>query len=325
MNTAISLQGEFSSFFTQSRTSRFALDLSKSNLIEVLEAYAGHKRRTSPNYANESIIANLKRIQDNHLQVLFPEDVTDEFYSCFIAWGIAKGLKLSSIKTYCTAIKSALSWGSRYGCKLSASFDELSIKAPEPHRVSLTIDEVSHIAFFDIDTLKCRSDHKKTLKRVRDAFVLQTNLFCRYSDLEKIGRDNFEGHVFSCVQQKTGGRAIVDIDRYSITPKLAFKILERYDYTCPYKGGIDNYNRYLHELLSYLGGSFDEDVVFEEKVGGKVIKRTYKRRDLIASHTSRRSAITLAVKNAKTETEVRRCSGHASAARDSFRRYIVYE
>lgn len=307
------------------RKSRFIIDLSEASLIGVLQAYQDHKRKTSPGFTIEAVISNLKRVQDQCLLVLQPDDVTDEFYSYFIQYGTRQNLAMSSIKCYCCSIRTALSWGTKHGCPVSSSYDELNIRDSEPHRVSLSADDVSHIAHYDCNTIKCRSDHRKTLERVRDSIVLQTNLFCRYSDLEKISRKNFTGHVFSYVQQKTGGKAVVDIDRYSVTPKLAMEILDRYGYTCPYKGGIDNFNRYLHELLGHIGGPFDEVVAFEEKINGVVVQKTYKRRELISSHCARRTAITIAVKTAQTETEVRRCSGHVSNGRDSFRKYIVYE
>lgn len=315
---------DFSAVFHKDR-SRFEVDLSRSNLIEVLEAYADYKRHTSPNFENSSIIYNIREIQNRYLQVLMPEDITDIFYSAFRQWAGQRGMRKSSIGTYLGGIASALRWGTKHGVRVSSTFDEYKTHdTEEPHRVSLTADDISHIAYFDVNTIKCRADHKRTLEKVRDTFVIQTNLFCRFSDCERISRDNFDGHKFRIVQQKTGQKAVVDIDAYSVTPKLVMQLLEKYDYTIPYKGGINNYNKYLHELMSYIGGSFDEMVSFEERVNGEVVKATYKKRDLITSHTSRRSAITLAVQSSKTETEVRRCSGHTSAGRDSFRKYVVY-
>lgn len=321
-NTAVS--SGFGSVFAK-RTSRFILDLSNSSLIEVMQAYATHKRKTSPKFTNQALCGNLRAIQDSCLQVIQPEDVNDEFYSCFIQWGTSKGLKLSSIKAYCGSIKTALAWASKHGCRTSESFEDINLRTNEPHRIALTPDDISHIAHFDCSKIQRRSDYRKTMEKVRDTFVLQTNLFCRYSDVSKIAPSNFEGNIFTCVQQKTGGKARVDIMRYSITPKLCMAILKKYGFTCPYTGGIDNYNKYLHELLEHIGGTFDEEVTFEDKINGRIVKSTFKKRELISSHCSRRTAITEAIKHARTETEVRRCSGHVCTGRDSFRRYIVFD
>lgn len=307
----------------QKRVSRFEIDLSNSTLIQVLQSYQSHKRVNSPGYCNSYVVTSIRDIEKTYDQEIMPEDVTDIFYAAFIDYLFSKGLMYSTISMYCGAIRTALKWACKHRCRVSSTYDEFHVPNHEPFRLSLTPDEISHIAHFDVSTIKTRSQHKRTLELVRDAFVLQANLFQRYSDMRHISADNFNNGIFTCVQQKTGNKAVVDIRRYSFTPDYAFYLLKKYNFSSPYKGNINNYNRHLHFLLSKIGGSFDNDVIFEEKRGDEVVKVVRKKWQVISSHCARRSSITNAVKTAPTETEVRFCSGHTASKSDSFRRYVV--
>lgn len=321
MNTAKHL--DFSACF-EKRISRFEVDLSNSTLIEVLQSYQTSKQMNSTKYTLSHVMYNLREIERAYNQTLVPTDVTDIFYKCFIQYLFnVKHLEYSTISNYCGVLRTVLTWGCKHGCKVSSTFDEYKVPKHEPRKISLTADDISHIAHFDVSTITKKPNQRRILEQVRDTFVLQANLFQRFSDMRHLSKDNFRNNIYSCIQQKTSNRAVVDINRYSFTPKLTFKILEKYNYECPYKGNINNFNRHLHFLLSHIGGSFDEDITFEEKQNGEIVKITKKKWEIISSHCARRSSITHAVQNAKTETEVRRCSGHVNH-QDAFQRYIVF-
>ena len=115
-------------------------------------------------------------------------------------------------------------------------------------------------------------------------------------------------------------KSVVDIDRYSIIPKLTHSLLEKYNYTCPYKGNLNNFNMYLHRLLRMIGEEFNDIVITEVKANGKVEHISHRKWELCTSHTGRRSFITYNVMRCPTEIEVGRCSGHSSSK--TFERYI---
>lgn len=99
-------------------------------------------------------------------------------------------------------------------------------------------------------------------------FVLGCNLGQRYSDLVRISPENFKNGQFSIVQQKTGNKCFVPINSLSIDSKITWTILEKYNYTAPYKGDINNYNTYLHQLLYLIGEDFLEEVYIDNKING---------------------------------------------------------
>ena len=136
----------------------------------------------------------------------------------------------------------------------------------------------------------------------------------------RIAPEHFSRGTFKIIQQKTGNKAVVDIDRYFIIPKLTHSLLEKYNYTCPYKGNLNNFNMYLHRLLRMIGEEFNDIVITEVKTNGKVEHISHRKWELCTSHTGRRSFITYNVMRCPTEIEVRRCSGHSSSK--TFERYI---
>lgn len=302
--------------------SRYDLDLSQSTFIEVIEHYQTFKRKTRPSYTLESLIYNLKRVEVMGGRRLRPDDITDIFYSTFSAWLTKNGVRYNSQKQYLSQIKACLTWGTRHHCPVSSTFDVFDLPKQEPFTIALTPDEVSHIAHFDIDTLKCRSHHKKTLEKVRDHFVLSCNLGQRYSDMVRVSPENFERNIFSCTQKKTASRARLDIDRLSITPALTYKLLKKYGGFAPWQGDITNFNHYLHELIKAIGGPFAEDYKIENKINGVMQVEYKKKYELIASHTARRTFVTYNAHRNVPIAEVMRATGHKSI--NTFSGYIKF-
>ena len=79
---------------------------------------------------------------------------------------------------------------------------------------------------------------------------------------------------------------------------------------------------YLRKILK-LTGVFDDDIVIENKINGVMSVKTYKKYDLIASHTARRIFVTVNVTRGIVEHKIRRASGHRSSA--GFLKYIRYQ
>lgn len=146
------------------------------------------------------------------------------------------------------------------------------------------------------------------MERVRDMFVLSCNLYQRYSDMVRINKGCFDRNIFKITQQKTGGLAVVNIDRYAIDAKTTYRLLEKYDYEPPYTATIGNYNYKLHQLMKDIG--FCDNVRYEERINGELIVYNKPKYELISSHTARRTAITINVLRGCNIHTIKRCSGH---------------
>ena len=210
----------------------------------------------------------------------------------------------------CQQLRSILNWASKYNAHLSPTYDEFRVPKVQTVQIALTADEVSRIAYFDIDRFYAnkRKDYRETMRRVRDMFVLSCNLFQRHSDMLRIDRSCFDRNIFTIIQQKTGNRAVVNIDLYAVDPRTTYRILEKYDYKAPYTGGIGNYNVHLHQLMKDIG--FEETIRIEERQNGILKVQNIPKYKLISSHTARRTAITINVLRGHNVHAIKKCSGH---------------
>lgn len=315
---------DFGAFLHQPQT--FVLDLSSASVTECIDELIKVRVQSNPKAEKQyfSLRKHVYGIEDKFGITIMPNQVTDIFWSHFIAYLInEKHLALSSVRTICAQLKSVLSWASRYNCNVAPSYDNFSVPKYRKTQLSLTPDEVSHICHFDISSIKRRPQFLRTMERVRDTFVLGCSLGQRYSDLKRINRECFERNIFSIVQQKTGNKARVDIDKMAADKATVYRLLEKYDYKCPLAIDTTDFDKYLKELLQYIGGEFLESTKYERKVNGIVETTRTPKWKMISSHTCRRTFATINVLRGIPEAEIRRGTGHSSGS--SFERYVCYQ
>lgn len=313
---------DFGAYLHVSKDELFVLDLSQSSIIEVIDELVKMKQNISPRYGKS--ISCLKRhlriIEEQYSCTLMPVQITDIFWHHFTHYLQNQGLSISSIKTLCSQLKSALSWASRHRAIISPSYDIVQLPAYKHQQIALTPDDVSRIYHFDLSRISRRKQYVAHLEKLRDMFVLSCNLGQRYSDMIRVTRSSFEFNKFSIVQQKTGTRATVDIDRFCIDRRMVYQILEKYNYEAPFKGDISSYNKYLKQLMRYVG--LTEEIVRETKINGIIRTERIPKYKLIGSHTGRRTFVTINLLRGIPLHEIMRASGHTSYS--SFQKYWCY-
>ena len=302
-----------------------SINLSNKNLVECIKAYVDFKSIKNKQYRKRyrMILTYILMLEDEWKITLYPQVVGAQFWSKFEQYLYKNELEPYTVEQLFCNLRAVLRWSAKYGVHFKAELDEIQYKGVDSKpKIALSDDDISRIYWFDIDSLKCRSHHKKALKVVRDHFVLSCFLGQRYSDTVRLDYTNFRGtESFKVTQQKTGTIAVLDFNKlYSEYPSHVKEILEKYGYKSPWQGNISNYNRYLHELMKYIG--FDDDIKYEYKVAGTIKKKTYKRWELISSHVARRSFITNAVKRNVNTEFIKRASGHRSDK--SFGKYVIF-
>ena len=306
-------KADFRAYLEHSLRDPFTLNLHDCTLMEVVRICVKSKLKMHPKYADNvsSLIYNLKELESQFHVTLQPRQITDVFWGYFISFCQGRGMRSSSISTMCNQLRSILNWAVKYNADVSPTYGDVCFPKVSNQKIALSPDEVSRIAHFDIDLFyaKRRKDFRETMRRIRDMFVLSCNLFQRHSDMVRIDPTCFERNIFSITQQKTGQRAIVNIDQFAIDAKTTYKILEEYGYRAPYTGSIGNYNYHLRLLMKDIG--FDETIRIEDRIGGKLVSNMIPKWHLISSHTARRTAITINVLRGHNLHAVKRCSGHA--------------
>ena len=312
----------FKAYLMQSLCSPFTVNLENCNLLEVIHACVGTKSKLHSKYKQTlgCLTHNLSLLEEEYGIKLMPIQITDIFWEYFISFCQQRGLKSSTIETMCNQLRAILNWAVKYNAKVSPTYSDFRVPQVRNQEIALTADEISRIAYFDIDRFYAnrRSDFRETMHRVRDHFILSANLFQRYSDMIRINPSCFDRNIFRITQQKTGNLAVVNIDRYSIDSRTTYRILEKYNYSAPYTSTIGNYNHYLHILMKDIG--LDDEVRIEDRVNGELVTTCVPKWKLISSHTARRSAITINVLRGHNIHAIKRCSGHSDLR--VFDRYI---
>lgn len=319
----ISANADFKYYLEQSLRNPFTIDLKERTLIEVILACVKAKSKLHPRYSKNlsGLLYNLRALEEEYHVTLMPVQVTDIFWGYFISFCQDRGLKNTTIETMCSQLKAVLSWASKYNATVSPTYAEIKPPKGAMSAIALSADDVSRIAYFDIERFYAnrREDFRETMTRVRDHFVLSCNLFQRFSDMIRVSPECFDRGVFTITQQKTGNVAVVNIEKYSIDAKTTFRILEKYGYRAPYTKGIGDFNDYLHQLMRDIG--FTEPVRLEERINGELVVRNVPKWKLISSHCARRTAITIGVLRGHNVHALKRCSGHSNL--DTFDRYII--
>lgn len=312
----------FQSFLESSLNSFCQLDLSNATLMQCIDELIKMKTRLSPNYGKNfgCLKFNLDKIQEQFGCILMPHQITEVFWHNFIPYLIHNGLALSTITTLCSQLRTALSWSSRFGARINPTYDLIKIPSYCHQQIALTPDEVSHIYHFDISQLRFRPQYKKRLTQIRDMFVLSCNLGQRHSDMVRIDKSCFDRNIFTILQQKTGMRAKVYLDRMCIDLKTVYTILEKYNYEAPYKGDISNLNKGLKELLRIIG--FSEEIKRETRINGHIQTEFIPKWKMISSHTARRTFATINIMRGHNANEIRRATGHKTDT--AFDKYIWY-
>ena len=303
-----------------------SVNLSGKTLVECIKAFVEQKSIKNSQYRKRYrlILTYVLLLEEEWGITLSPQVIGVLFGTMFERYLYNQGLAPNSVEQLIYNLRAVLKWSARYGAKVKADMEEIRYRGVNAKpKIALSDDDISRIYWFDIDALNCRMHHKKTLKIVRDHFVLACFLGQRYSDTVRLDQTNFHGQeIFKVTQQKTGTTAVLEFNRlYPVYPPHVKEILERYDYKSPWQGNISNYNRYLHELMKCIG--FDDEVKYEYKVAGCMVKKIYKKWELISSHVARRSFITNAVKRNINTQYIKRASGHHSD--ESFGKYVLLD
>lgn len=310
-------------------SSAFYLNLTHATLNEVIDEYIKFKSTASPHYAEQwhTTKAYIARLRFYAMRAIMPVDVGELFYPHLIRIMLSSGCASTTVEHTLSQIRSALSWGNRYGAPVSPTYDKISFKGRPRKKTSLTYRELCHVYFFNIRTLvkqdgkPYRQQWYRRMEKTRDMFIFSCLFGQRFSDAVRITQKNFDGDIFTITQQKTGRTVEFNHKNYVFDKKIARELLAKYDYTAPYRRNISTYDRSLKELFRAIGGEFGTTIRTEEKILGEIVVRECPRWDIISSHTARRTTITYWANRNMSLPSIQQMSGHADLR--TLQEYIV--
>jgi integrase len=227
-------------------------------------------------------------------------EIDKYFFENFKSFLISKDLKSNTIGTYSKSLKAVLNANNLYNSKEC----KITIQREEVDTVYLNEDDLNKIISLDL------SGDKK-LEKTRYSFLLLAYTGCRLSDLRKLVETEIYKGAITFRQQKTNNKVSIPL-LYDDTAKYIEK--------CKSIGIMtnSNFNKYIREICRLA--KIDDKIEITETKGGKRIKTSKPKYELVTSHTGRRSFCTNMILRGLPADRIMKISGHKTYS--SFKSYI---
>lgn len=192
--------------------------------------------------------------------------------------------------------KSFLIWANTNGFTDNTSFRSFKSKTEQNEIVYLNEDELMSLYKMDIKI--------ERLARVRDAFLFQCFTGVRYSDIQNISWSDIRNGIWHLRTQKTKDILQIPLSSY------ALNIIERYRNWEKPLPVISNQkmNLFLKELCKEA--EINEKVKIVQYRGKERIEETFKKYEVVGTHTARRTFISLSLRKGMKPDVIMAITGH---------------
>lgn len=207
-----------------------------------------------------------------------------------------KSLKISTAGGVTLKIKYILKKADQNGWSVDNSFYDTRLKREKPFSIALDRRDIARIYYFKGLT--------KKEEEMRDFFVLGCQTSLRYSDLIRLTKEHLKDNIIEIKMQKTKEDACIPVDLY------VREIFEKYNYKLPKYKSLQHFNMSIKRICKKVG--LIKEIAYETELNGKVIQVKKPMYELIASHTARRSFVTIRLDEGWSIDELSNCTGHRS-------------
>lgn len=277
-------------------------DIKKDGLFDVYDEFLKIKRQEVSKQAIikfNRIKSLLLEYQKKSNEILDFDKITPVFFQRFYAFMIEdKNMLNNTANKNIQFLKTFLIWCNTNGYTENSSYKSFKGKFEANEIVYLTEEELM--------TLYNLQLNNERLERVRDIFVYQCFTGVRYSDIENISREDIKNSVWNVRTQKTHQIIGIPLSSYALS------ILAKYnEYPQPLPI-ISNQkmNKYLKELCKLAG--IDEPIKIVKYKGNERIEKTFKKYELVGTHTARRTFVSLSLQKGMKPEEIMAITGHTT-------------
>ena len=286
-----SLDDEFKAFKKES-----ASDLQpKINLLEFIDLFiqeckSGQRLTIQGKIYNvytlkgfKTLILHLKGYQDYYNKKLDFKDVTMDFYDDFLKYFNDHKKRINTIGKHVKNLKTIMNAATDAGLNTNMEFQrkKFRVVTEETDKIYLTEDELLKISKLDLSG-------NKRLNNVRDLFLIAAFTALRFGDMEKLTGDHFvftdKMNYLKINTQKTDVNVIIPLKN------LVLDVYNKYDGKLPRCVSNQKMNDYLKEIG--LLAEINEIINKATTKGGLRFDESFKKWELITTHTARRSAAT---------------------------------
>lgn len=233
-------------------------------------------------------------------------DITIDFYSDFTAYLQSLGLALNTIGHKIQTLKVWLNEATFKGINTNSQYKNQRFRAvtEQTDSVYLSVKELEQIYSTD-----CKSER---LNKVRDLFLVGAFTGLRFSDVTSLTKDNIKGSTISIEQHKTGKRVAIPLH------PIVINIWNKYGEKLPKQISNQKFNEYIKEVCKLAGiDSIEQKNITK---GGFRVRQSFKKYELITSHTARRSFATNLYLSGFPAISIMPITGHTTER--AFMRYI---
>lgn len=234
------------------------------------------------------------------------EDITLDFYADFTAYLQSLGLSVNTIGHKIQTLKAWLNEATEKGLNKSQQY--------KSHRFKAISEETENIYLSnkELETLYKTDLPNERLTRVRDLFLIGAFTGLRFSDFTNITAENIRFNTLSIEQQKTGKRVSIPLH------PIVLGIWKKYNEQLPSVISNQKFNEYIKEACKLAGIDNPEQKSITK--GGLRMKKTYKKYELVSSHTARRSFATNLYLSGFPTLSIMQITGHRTES--AFMKYI---
>lgn len=219
------------------------------------------------------------------------EEINKQFYRTFIAYLCDEhGNGVNSCGASIKILKTFLYWCENQGEIVldKAVMKTLKVTSEQNWKVFLTIDEMDRVAALDLT-------NNPTWDIVRDGFILQFYIGCRYSDMQNLREENivFENGKYIVRQTTVKTRKLTQT---VLSQSIPLKILEKYKGTAvkDWVPNLQKFNKHIKDICK--AAKVTQEIVLAKGTGVHRKDAVKAKCDLVASHTARISFINLMLK-----------------------------
>lgn len=228
------------------------------------------------------------------------------FYELYTSFLFKKGLTNNTVGVDISRLKRFLDWSQEMGYNSSTFYKNKSFKAIESETEMITLTEEELFKIYNLDLTK-----NKKLQNIRDSFCFGCFTGLRYSDIEKIRKENFRNGELIITILKTKEHTNIPLNDY------AKEILFRNNFHLPMISNQKS-NEYLKELLKHC--EIDTLVKVTRFRGSERLEEIKPKYQLISTHTARRTFVTLCLEKGLRPEVVMSITGHKNYK--NFKKYI---
>jgi len=288
-------------------------DAEADNFIAIYEAFKKDKSRVNqPNSMKRfnALYKHFSDIEKYYNIKISTHTFTKDFYQKFIDYFVFEaGQANNTIKEkHLKSLQTFLNWlvDKEYVKNNHFKGIKFPYKINPADTVYLEEDELNKLYNLDLS-------NNKRLEQVRDVFCIECYTGLRYSDTKKVQYHKINGRVLEIITEKTvtplriplRKEALILLNKY-FDRKMPLPVISNQKMNLYLKelGQVAEFNK-LHTVLKVSGIKKEEF--------------TYKKQELITTHTGRRTFVTLSYKRGMQPLDIMKITGHKHY--DTFMRY----